>query len=103
LTDAQKESAKVAEEHSVTKDAFAKAQAETATQKIEFDAKHKTSKSDYKDMHESLTQLVEEANKKTADKEALIAELQANLKVKDAELAEAKVGSSDLNCFAIRL
>lgn len=44
------------------------------------------------DMHEALTQGVEEANKKINDLEARLKEVDANLKVKDAELAEAKVG-----------
>jgi hypothetical protein len=38
-----------------------------------------------------LTQLVEEANKKAADAEARLKETEAIVKVKDAELAEAKV------------
>jgi len=42
-------------------------------------------------MHESLTELVEEANKKAADLEVRLKESDALLKVKDAELAEAKV------------
>jgi len=47
-------------------------------------------------MHESLTQLVEEANKKAADAEGRLKETEAMVKVKDAELAEAKVHS---NCW----
>lgn len=94
---AQQESTKATEEHLATKDALAKTQAEIASHKTQFETKHKTAESDFKDMHDSLTQLVEEANKKTADKEAIIAELKANLKVKDAELAEAKVWQTPSN------
>ena len=72
LAKSKQELAKAAKEHGVTKDALAKAQAEA-------------------DEHGSMAQLVEEANKKAADKEALVAELEANLKVKDAEIAELKV------------
>jgi hypothetical protein len=67
-----------------TKAALEKTQAELGRQKTE-------SLADFKDMHESLTQLVEEANKKAADLEAHLKVAEANLKVKDAELAEAKV------------
>lgn len=84
LTIAQEELAKTTEEHLATKAALEKAQEEHSRIKAE-------STSDYKDMHESLTQLVEEANKKAADLEAHLKEAEANLKVKDAELAEAKV------------
>lgn len=84
LTTAQQELAKATEEHLATKAALEEAQAEHSRIKAE-------STSDYKDMHESLTQLVEEANKKAADLEAHLKEAEANLKVKDAELAEAKV------------
>jgi hypothetical protein len=88
---AQQESAKATEEHLATKDALLKAQAEAAALKAAADTKQQTSKADYMDMHESLTQLVEEAEKKAADKEALVKELEANLKVKDAEIEELKV------------
>jgi len=83
LHTAQQESAKATEEHLATKSALETAQAELDRQKAE-------SVSDYKDMHESLTQLVEEANKKAEDLEARLKEAEAHLKVKDAELAEAK-------------
>jgi hypothetical protein len=91
LMTAQQESAKATEEHLATKDALLMAQAEAAALKAAADTKQQTSEADYMDMHESLTQLVEEAEKKAADKEALIKELEANLKVKDAEIAELKV------------
>jgi hypothetical protein len=91
LMTAQQESAKATEEHLATKDALLKAQAEAAAHKAAADTKQQTSEADYMDMHDSLTQLVEEAEKKAADKEALVKELEANLKVKDAEIAELKV------------
>jgi chromosome segregation ATPase len=84
LMTAQQESAKATEEHLATKASLEKAEAELSRQKQE-------SESDYKDLHDSMTQLVEEANKKAADVEARLKEAEANLKVKDAELAEAKV------------
>jgi hypothetical protein len=93
LMTAQQESAKVTEEHLATKDALLKAQAEAAAHKAAADTKQQTSETDYMDMHESLTQLVEEAEKKAADKEALVKELEANLKVKEAEIAELQVYS----------
>lgn len=52
-------------------------------------------------MHDSMTQLVEEANKtaegekkKVGDLEARLQEAEAKLKVKDAELAEAQVSAA---------
>ena len=84
LMTAQQESAKATEEHLATKTSLEKAQVELTRQKAE-------SESDFKDMHDSLTQLVEEATKKATDFEARLKEAEANLKVKDAELAEAKV------------
>ncbi|KAI9736563.1 MAG: hypothetical protein M1818_006074 [Claussenomyces sp. TS43310] len=90
LMTAQQESAKATEEHLATKEALENAQAAATAHKEAAEAKDKISEADYKDMHDSLTQLVEEANKKAVDKEALVAELEANLKVRDAELAEAK-------------
>lgn len=91
LMTAQQESAKATKEHLATKDALLKAKADAAAYKIAADTKQQTSETDYMDMHDSLTQLVEEAEKKAADKEALVKELEANLKVKDAEIAELKV------------
>jgi chromosome segregation ATPase len=84
LKAAQQESAKATEEQLATKSALEKLQAEIGRQKAE-------SSSDYRDMHGFLTQLVEEANKKAADAEARLKETEAIVKVKDAELAEAKV------------
>jgi hypothetical protein len=91
LMTAQQESAKAAEEHLATKDALLKAQTEAAAHKAAADTKQQASEVDYMDMHDSLTQLVEEAEKKAADKEALVKELEAKLKVKDAEIVELKV------------
>jgi chromosome segregation ATPase len=84
LMTAQQESAKATEEHLATKASLEKLQTELARQKEE-------SKSDYNSLHDSMGQLVEEATKKTADVEARLKEAEANLKVKDAELAEVKV------------
>jgi chromosome segregation ATPase len=82
------------------------AQKDLEAHQLEATAKIKTSEADYKDMHDSMTQLVEEAQTKVtdleaklteaikvaADKEKMFDELEAQIKVKDAELAEAKVG-----------
>jgi chromosome segregation ATPase len=71
----------------------------------EADAKAKTHQADYKDLNESMTALVEEAEKKVkglegqledatakiGEFEKKIEEYQAQMKVKDAEIAEAKV------------
>jgi chromosome segregation ATPase len=84
LMTAQQESAKATEEHLATKASLEKLQTELARQKEE-------SKSDYNSLHDSMGQLVEEATKKTTDVEARLKEAEANLKVKDAELAEVKV------------
>lgn len=84
LMTAQQESAKATEEHLATKSALEKAQAELSKQQ-------ETHSSDYKDMHDSLTQVAEDATKKVAALEARLKEAEANLKVKDAEIAEAKV------------
>jgi uncharacterized protein involved in exopolysaccharide biosynthesis len=70
-----------------TKASLEKAQVELTRQKAE-------SQSDYNDLHDSMTQLAEEATKKAADVEARLKEAEANLKVKEAELAEAKVKMS---------
>ena len=110
LVTSQQESAKATEEHLATKASLEKAQLELQRQKAE-------SSSDYNDMHETLTSLVEkaekkygeenkkaselearlkaaeEANKKLSDLEARLKEAEANIKVKDAELAEAIVRS----------
>jgi len=89
LMTARQESAKATEEHLATRASLENAQAELGRQKAESEA-------DFKDMHDSLTQLVEEANKRSADLEARLKEADAVLKVKDAELAEAKVSKAIL-------
>ena len=91
LMTAQQESAQATDEHLETKKSLQTAREELEKHKAEAAAKHKSAESDYLDMHDSMTQLVEEANKKNTDLEARTKELEANLKVKDAELAEAKV------------
>jgi chromosome segregation ATPase len=81
------------------------AQKELEAHKLEADATVKTAKADYEDMHHTMTELVEAEQKKATDiqekleeaekavsaKEKLLEELEAQLKVKDAEIAEAKV------------
>ncbi len=102
LMTAQEESQQAREEHLATKEILGKAQAELVRQKAEdaselakaqaeIERQKKESSSDYKDMHDSMTQLVEEANKSALSLEARLKEVETNLKVKDAELAEAKV------------
>lgn len=80
-------------------------QKEFDTYKLEADAKAKTHEADYKEMNSTMTQLVEEEHKKAeaalakikelekkaADADAGVKELEAKIKVKEAELAEAKV------------
>jgi hypothetical protein len=73
LMTAQQESAKATEEHLATKDALLKVQTEAAA--------------------DTKQQISETAEKKAADKEALVKELEANLKVKEAEIAELQVYS----------
>lgn len=84
LMTAQQESAKATEEHLTTRAALESAQTELEKQK-------KERESDFNDMHSTLSQLCEEATKKAADIEAQLREAEAIIKVKEAELAEAKV------------
>ena len=78
------------------------AQKELEAHKNDVEAKLKNQEADYKDMYESMTSKVEEEQKKTKaaqkeadDAKAKFAEFEAQLKVKDAEIAEAKVRSFD--------
>jgi chromosome segregation ATPase len=96
---------KTASELSTTREELAMAQKELEAHKLEAEAVMKTSEADYKDMHDSMTQIVEEAQalaaenmrklatveQQVGDADKKIAELSAQLKVKDAELAEARV------------
>ncbi len=102
LIAAQRKSQQVIEEHLATKETLEGVQAELVRQKAEdaselakaqaeIERQQRESSSDYKDMHDSMTQLVEEANKNALDLEAQLREAEANLKVKNAELVEAKV------------
>ena len=98
LMTAQQESANATKEHLATKTSLEKALANLDKQKIEAEQRAKTTESDLHDLNDSMTQLVEEANRKeseaskqAADFEAKWKESQALLKVKNAELAEAKV------------
>jgi chromosome segregation ATPase len=103
LVTAQQESAKATEEHLVTKASLEKALGDLQNQKAESDMKIKTSENDYLSMHNSLTELVEEAQKRTADLEDRLEEAEAKLKVKDAELAEEKVRYHLLKAFRFHL
>lgn len=91
LMTAQQESAKATEEHLATKSSLEKALADLDKQKLEAETRSKTTEADLHDLNDSMTQLVEEANKKAADLEVRLNETEALLKVKDAELTEAKV------------
>jgi hypothetical protein len=91
LTTTQQESLKATEEHLATKSSLEKTLAELDKQKLDAETRAKTTEADLHDLNDSMTQLVEEANKKAADLEARLKENEALLKVKDAELAEAKV------------
>lgn len=88
---AQQESAKATDEHLATKSQLESTLAELSKQKEELSKASETAQADYKDLNDSMTQLVEEANRKAADAEARLSEVNAQLKVKDAELAEAKL------------
>lgn len=101
LSIAQQESAQATKEHLAAKEALEKVEADFSEHKNAMEIKHKTTETDFKDMHSAMTQLVEEANKKAeeASKRAMtveshVAELEAQLKVKEAELAEAKAATA---------
>jgi chromosome segregation ATPase len=79
------------EEHNATNASLKQAMAQLEEHKNKFEAQLQTSKDDYITMHSSLTELAEEAHKQVADLEARLFEAQAQLKVKEAELAEAEV------------
>lgn len=91
LVAAQQHAEKATDEHNATKASLDQVKALLEEHKAETEAKLKTSQDDYLSMHSSLTELAEEAHKKAADLEARLSEAQAELKVKEAELAEAKV------------
>lgn len=91
LVAAQQKVENVTDEHNATKAALEQSKDLLEGYKSETETKLKTSKDDYLSMHGSLTELVEEGQKKSADLEARLSESQAQLKVKEAELAEAKV------------
>jgi len=91
LITAQQESAKATEQYLAVKTSLAMAKAELKQEKQDNELKSKAASDDYLDMHNSLTELKEEAQKKYADSEARLKEAEASLKVKDAEIAEAKV------------
>jgi chromosome segregation ATPase len=91
LVAAQREAEKAVDDHNATKASLEQVKAELEEHKAETENKLNTSKHDYVTMHGSLTELAEEAHKKAADLEAQLNEARAQLKVKDAELAEGKV------------
>lgn len=91
LVAAQQQVEKATDEHNATKASLEQAMAQLEDHKAESESKLQTSKDDYISMHSSLTELVAEAHKKVADLTARLEEAQAQLKVKEAELTEAKV------------
>ena len=97
LMTSQQESAKATEEHLAAKATLEKVQAELEQQKTAADTQAKTSKADYQDLHDSFESIVQESTKKTTDLEARLKEAEAVIKVKDAEIAEAKVCSQFSN------
>jgi ElaB/YqjD/DUF883 family membrane-anchored ribosome-binding protein len=88
-----------------TQSDLALAQKDLEAHNLQAEAKVKTAKADYEDLHHTMTELVETEQKKVAElEEKLVAEqkqtaenlkkleeLDAQLKVKDAEIVEAKV------------
>lgn len=84
LTIAQQTARQATSEHLAVKLALEKAQADAVTSQ-------KTFQADYKDLSDSMTQLLEEATAQVKSHEARLEELEAQLKVKDAEIAEEKV------------
>ncbi|KAJ6438924.1 protein HIR1 [Purpureocillium lavendulum] len=104
LDEAQAKLAAAHETLAGMKDSLELAQKELEAHKAEADAQHKTAQADYKDLNDSMTALVEEANnnakqmqvalddtiKRAEDIEKRVNELEAQLKVKEAEVAEAK-------------
>lgn len=93
LAAAKEDSTKVVEEHTATKESLTSAAEELEAHKAATEAKSKAAEHDFSDMHDALTQLVEEANNKNLALEARMKEVEANLKVKEAELAEAEVST----------
>lgn len=91
LMTVQQESAKAAKEHLATKATLEKTLDELENQKLEAEKTVETAKNDYEDLNTVMTEEVEDARKKASEVEARLKEYEALLKVKDAELAEAKV------------
>lgn len=91
LIAAQQQAEQATEDHNATKAALEQSKAQLGEHKAEAEGKLKTSEHDFKTMHGSLSAVAEEAHKKAMDLEARLSEAHAQLKVKDAELAEAKV------------
>jgi len=89
LATAQQESDKATEEHLALKSKFENLQVEVESHKKDLASVRDTSTADYKDLHDSMTQLLEEANKKTEALERQLREMEAQISVKDAEIKEA--------------
>lgn len=123
LMTAQQTAKKATEEHLATRSSLEKAQADLEKAQADLEEEKAVRKSDFDDMHGSLTQvceeatrkatdaearleeatkkasdaeaLLQEATKKAADADARLKEAEAVIKVKEAELAETKVLLSD--------
>ena len=91
---AQQESVQATDEHLKTKGKLEEMENELEEERKKADDGKKTSEADYRDMHEAMGQLVEEANKKTMELEARLKEAEALVAVREKELAEAKVHPS---------
>lgn len=84
LVIAQQTARQATSEHLAAKSALEKAEADAATSQ-------KTFQADYNDLNESMTQLLEEASAKAKSYEAQLQEVEAQLKIKDDEIAVEKV------------
>ncbi|KAH6608840.1 viral a-type inclusion repeat domain-containing [Trichoderma cornu-damae] len=92
------------EKHTATRESFAATAKDLEELRIVSQMREKTAQADYNDLNDSMTALVEEANKKVKESEMNVEQLvkkldeaelrydqlQAQLKIKDAELAEAE-------------
>jgi hypothetical protein len=101
LMTAQQESAKATKEHLAMKAALEKTLNELEDQKIEAEKNVETAKNDYEDLNTVMTEEVEDARKKASEVEARLKEYEALLKVKDAELAEAKVCNTSYTMITV--
>ena len=88
LMTAQQTAAKATEEHLATKSALEKAQAQLEKEKSE-------RKSDFEDMHGSLTQVCEEATKRASDAEAEVEKISKKAATSELQLEGANKKVSD--------